>query len=159
MAFINWKEVEFMKIILSALLLFSTFVFGASISEETKNLSQCEGIYIYTAHLAQMQNNEGLAKNLLFRASITSTAYLFLNETGGRVSGEVMEQIKAVRRADKPNLDANPSSVLQRGGLCDTTTAPVILKARNMNKIWDGKDFNEWQQMTFATHLKSMGIR
>jgi hypothetical protein len=148
-----------MKIILSAAILFSSTVFGATISEETKNLSRCEGIYIYMAHLAQMQNNEGLAKNLLFRASNTSTAYLFLNESGGRVTGEIMEQIKSVRRADKPNLDANPSSVIQRGGLCDTTTGPVISKARAMNKIWESKDFNEWQQMMFATYLKSMGIR
>lgn len=67
---------------------------------------------------------------------MSATTYLFLNESGGMVSGEIMEQIRAVRRADKPNLDANPSSVIQRGGLCDTTTAPVISKARHMNKIW-----------------------
>jgi hypothetical protein len=148
-----------MKIIIFATVLFSSTVFGATISEETKNLSRCEGIYIYMAHLAQMQNNEGLAKNLLYRASNTSTAYLFLNESGGRVTGEIMEQIKTVRRTDKPNLDANPSSVIQRGGLCDTTTGPVISKVRGMNKIWESKDFNEWQQMMFATYLKSMGIR
>jgi hypothetical protein len=147
------------KLLFIITIFFSTFAMSASISEETKNLSRCEGIYIYMAHLAQMQNNEGLAKNLLFRASNTSTAYLFLNESGGRVTGEIMEQIKAVRRADKPNLDANPSSVIQRGGLCDTTTGPVISKVRAMNKIWEGKDFNEWQQMIFATSLKSMGIR
>lgn len=111
------------------------------------------------AHLAQMQNNEGLAKNLLYRASNTATAYLFLNESGGRVTGEIMEQIKSVRRTDKPNLDANPSNVIQRAGLCDTTTAPVISKARAMNKIWDNKDFNEWQQMVFATYLKTLGIK
>jgi hypothetical protein len=147
------------KLLFIITIFFSTFAMSASISEETKNLSRCEGIYIYMAHLAQMQNNEGLAKNLLFRASNTSTAYLFLNESGGRVTGEIMEQIKSVRRADKPNLDANPSSVIQRGGLCDTTTGPVISKARAMNKIWESKDFNEWQQMMFATYLKSMGIR
>ena len=147
------------KLLFIITIFFSTFAMSASISEETKNLSRCEGIYIYMAHLAQMQNNEGLAKNLLFRASNTSTAYLFLNESGGRVTGEIMEQIKAVRRADKPNLDANPSSVIQRGGLCDTTTGPVISKVRAMNKIWESKDFNEWQQMMFATYLKSMGIK
>ena len=150
---------KYIFLLLFAVVLFSASAFGASISEETKNLSRCEGIYVYMAHLAQMQNNEGLAKNLLYRASNTSTAYLFLNENGGRVTGEIMEQIKTVRRADKPNLDANPSSVIQKAGLCDTTTAPVISKARNMNKIWDGKDFNEWQQMAFASYLKFMGIR
>lgn len=147
------------KLLFIITIFFSTFAKSASISEETKNLSRCEGIYIYMAHLAQMQNNEGLAKNLLYRASNTSTAYLFLNESGGRVAGEIMEQIKSVRRADKPNLDANPSSVIQRGGMCDTTTGPVISKARAMNKIWESKDFNEWQQMMFAVYLKSMGIR
>ena len=68
------------KLLFIITIFFSTFAMSASISEETKNLSRCEGIYIYMAHLAQMQNNEGLAKNLLFRASNTSTAYLFLNE-------------------------------------------------------------------------------
>ena len=147
------------KLLFIIAIFFSPFAKSALISEETKNLSRCEGIYIYMAHLAQMQNNEGLAKNLLYRASNTATAYLFLNENGGRVTGEIMEQIKTVRRADKPNLDANPSSVIQRGGLCDTTTGPVISKARGMNKIWESKDFNEWQQMMFATYLKSMGIK
>jgi hypothetical protein len=148
-----------MRLIFFTLILFSSIVFGDTISEETKNLSRCEGIYLFAAHLSQMQNNEGLAKNLLFRASNTVTANLFLNESGGKVSGDIMEQIKAVRRADKPNLDANPSSAIVRGGLCDSTTAPSISKARNMNKIWDGKDFNEWQQMAFATYLKSLGIK
>ncbi len=147
------------KLLFIIAIFFSTFAQSASISEETKNLSRCEGIYIYMAHLAQMQNNEGLAKNLLFRASNTSTAYLFINESGGRVSGEIMEQIKAVRRADKPNLDANPYAVLEKAGHCDTTCGPVISKARGMNKIWEGKDFNEWQQMMFSTYVKSMGIR
>lgn len=147
------------KLIFIITIFLSPFAKSATISEETKNLSRCEGIYIYMAHLAQMQNNEGLAKNLLFRASNTATAYLFLNESGGRVTGEIMEQIKSVRRADKPNLDANPSSVIQRGGMCDTTTGPVISKARAMNKIWESKDFNEWQQMMFATYLKGMGIK
>ncbi len=147
------------KILFIVMMFFSHVAFSATISDETKNLSRCEGIYVFAAHLSQMQNNEGLAKNLLFRASNTATTYLFLNESGGMVSGEIMEQIRAVRRADKPNLDANPSSVIQRGGLCDTTTAPVISKARHMNKIWGGKDFNEWQQMTFATYLKTLGIK
>lgn len=147
------------KLLFIIAILFSPFAKSALISEETKNLSRCEGIYIYMAHLAQMQNNEGLAKNLLFRASNTATAYLFLNESGGRVTGEIMEQIKSVRRADKPNLDANPPSVIQKGGMCDTTTGPVISKARAMNKIWESKDFNEWQQMLFTTYLKVMGIK
>ena len=148
-----------MKIFIFTVFLFSSSAFGATISEETKNLSRCEGIYIFMAHLAQMQNNEGLAKNLLLRASNTSTAYLFLNESGGRVPGAIIEQIKAVRRADKPNLDADPYGVIEKAGLCDTTTASVILKARGMNKVWDSKDFNEWQQMMFATYLKALGIR
>jgi hypothetical protein len=134
-------------------------VYAANISEETKNLSKCEGVYIYAAHLAQMNNNEGLAKNLLFRASNAVTAYLFLNEKAGRVSGEVMEQIKAARRADKPNLDANPYGVFERAGVCDSISSSLVSKARSLNKIWDGRDFNEWQQMMFTTYLKTMAIK
>ena len=133
--------------------------FAQSISEDSKNLARCESVYLYAAHLAQMQNNEGLAKNILFRASRVMTANFFLNESGGRVKGEILEQIKSIRRANKPLLDADPYSVYTKAGECDKSTTSSISAARNMNKIWDGKNFDEWQQMLFNQTTTSMGLK
>ena len=132
---------------------------GQSISAESTNLAKCEGVYVYLAHLSQMQNNEGLAKNLLYRSSRVVAAYLFLNESGGKVKGEVMEQIKSVRRAEKPSLDADPNGVILKASECDKSTPNAIAKARNMNKVWDGKNYDEWQQLLFAQYMKTLGIK
>ena len=114
---------------------------------------------MYVAHLAQMQNNEGLAKNLLYRTSGVVAAYLFLNESGGKVKGEVMEQIKSVRRSEKPSLDADPNGAILKAAECDKSARNAIAKARNMNKVWDGKSYDDWQQFLFAQYMKTMGIK
>ena len=133
--------------------------FGQTISADTKLLSLCEGRYLFVAHLAQMNNNEGLAKNLLLRSSRVTTAHLFLNERNGKVSGEVMNEIKTVRRAEKPALDADPERAIVLADQCDKTTPRIIAGARNMGKVWDGKKFDDWQQLIFEQNMKSMGIR
>lgn len=139
--------------------LFSANCFAQTISSESKLLASCEGIYLYAAHLSQMQNNEGLSKNILFRASRVTTAMLFLNESGGKVKGETLEQLKNVRRSEKPLLDSDPNSVYIKAGDCDRTTQTIIAKVRNMQKIWDGKNFDTWQQMMFNQYLNSLGIK
>jgi len=137
----------------------STTAFSQTISDESRNLAKCEGVYLYAAHLSQMQNNEGLAKNLLYRASSVTTTHLFLNENGGRVKGEIIEQIKSVRRAGKSSLDADPYGVYTKAGDCDKSCSGSISKARNMNKIWDGRNFDEWHLMIFQESMKAMGIK
>ena len=151
-----------MKNILKILIfsfIFSSNSFSQTISTESRILASCEGIYLYAAHLSQMQNNEGLSKNILIRASRVTTAMLFLNESGGRVKGEVLEQLKGVRRAEKPLLDADPNSVFVKAGDCDKTTPSMISKARNMQKIWDGKNFDTWQQTLFNQYMSSLGLK
>jgi hypothetical protein len=133
--------------------------YAHTISSESRILASCEGIYLYAAHLSHMQNNEGLTKNILYRASRVTTAMLFLNESGGKVKGETLEQLKNVRRAEKPLLDTDPNSVYLKAGDCDKTTPSIIAKARNMQKIWDGKNFDTWQQMMFNEMLTTMGIK
>jgi hypothetical protein len=93
------------------------------------------------------------------RASRVTTAMLFLNESGGRVKGEVLEQLKGVRRAEKPLLDADPNSVFIKAGDCDKTTLSIITKARNMQKIWDGKNFDAWQQILFNQYMSALGLK
>jgi len=140
-------------------LFFPSLVIGQTISADTRLLSLCEGRYLFVAHLAQMNNNEGLAKNLLLRASRVTTAHLFLNERNGKVSGETMNEIKAVRRAEKPSLDALPDRAVTLADECDKTTPKIVAGVRNMGKVWDGKKFDDWQQMMFEQYMKSMGIR
>ncbi len=131
---------------------------GQSISEETKLLARCEGTYLYLAHLSQMKNNEGLAKNLLYRASRVTTAHLFLNEVNGVVSEEILDQIKSVRRKIKPSLDADPESAILRASECDKSVSSVISKIRSLDKVWDNKNYDEWQQILFNGYRKSLGI-
>lgn len=145
-------------------LFLATFAFlsgqnAQAISADTKLLSLCEGRYLFVAHLAQINNNEGLAKNLMLRASRVTTAHLFLNERNGKVSGETMNEIKAVRRAEKPSLDASPDRAVSLADECDKTTPRIVASARNIGKSWNGKKFDEWQQMIFEQYIKSMGIR
>ncbi len=140
-------------------LFFPPLAFSQSISGDTKLLSLCEGRYLFVAHLAQINNNEGLAKNLMLRASRVTTAHLFLNERNGKVSGETMNEIKAVRRAEKPSLDASPDRAVSLADECDKTTPRIVASARNIGKSWNGKKFDEWQQMIFEQYIRSMGIR
>jgi len=136
----------------------TTIGLGQSISEETKLLARCETTYLYLAHLSQMKNNEGLAKNLLSRASRVTTAHLFLNEVNGAVSEEILDQIKSIRRKIKPSLDSDPESAILRASECDKSVPPVISKVRLLDKIWDNKNFDEWQQILFNGYRKSLGI-
>jgi len=146
-------------ILLSLLLVSLTKAHSTPLSPESVTLAKCEGVYLYLAHLAMMNNNEGLAKNVLYRASRVVTANLFLNEKGGKVSKEVMTQIATIRRNDKKNLDANPNSTVARAGDCDTVAQPSISKARGQNKVWDGRNFDQWQTTIFQQYLDSLRIR
>jgi hypothetical protein len=140
-------------------LIYAQRVEAQTISEETKLLARCEGVYFYAAHLAQMSNNEGLAKNLLFRSSTVTAAHLFLNEKKGRVSGDVIRQITQTRLSDKRTLDANSDQILQRIDQCDKTAQPIIEKVRGLGKIWDNRTYDEWQHEMFQQNLRNLGIR
>ena len=91
-----------------AILLFFPLQATSQISSESKNLAWCEGVYVYYAQLSQMKNNEGLAKNLLFRSSRVVTANLFLNLEDGKVSGDKVRQFKEVRKNMKITFDSQP---------------------------------------------------
>ena len=133
---------------------------GSLISEESKHLASCEGIYIFLAHLSQMQNNEGLAKNLLYRASRVYAANVFMYFSKGDVPDETLAQWKAVRRVEKPSLDANPQLAIYRASECDKTVEQSIRRIRNENKkVWAGLSYDEFQQTIFNQSMTSMGIR
>lgn len=66
------------KFLLFFVLLFTAnSLLAAPISNSSKELAWCEGVYIYYAQYMQLRNNEGAAKNLLFRASRVVAANMF----------------------------------------------------------------------------------
>jgi len=128
------------------------------VSEESKVLGQCEGAYLYLMHLSLMANNEGLAKNLLLRASRVNTAYLFLNERNGQVTGDVLNQFRAIQKEQKAEFDKDPNTATLKVLECDKTE-PIIERVKNMQKVWDGRNFTQWQLSVFEYYMKLLGFR
>ena len=147
-----------MKKIIAILLLFPLHAIS-QISSESKNLAWCEGVYVYYAQLSQMKNNEGLAKNLLFRSSRVVTANLFLNLEDGKVSGDKVRQFKEVRKNMKITFDLQPDLYFNEIAKCDSSVQSTIAAVRAKNQVWDGQKFDDFQQKMMQTYLTSLGIR
>lgn len=128
------------------------------ISSDSKVLSWCEGVYIYYAHVNQIRNNEGAAKNLLFRASRVVTANMFMNLDGQTVSGDKLAQFKAVRRGMKERFDKDPNFYSGEVDSCDKKVAPIISNIQGDKKRWRGVSFLEFQQKMLESYLRSFGI-
>ena len=137
----------------------ANFANAAAISKESENLAWCEGVYLYYAQGMQIRNNEGAAKNLLFRASRVTTANMFMNLKDGVVSGDVIGQWKAARSILKAKFDADPDKWMAELNKCDTSTKSVIQSIRDRRIIFDKKTFDEFQGGIFATYRNSLGIQ
>ena len=84
---------KFQSILISIIALQALYLNQAdaiTVNNDSKILARCEMVYLYNSHLAIMQNNEGLAKNMLFRASSVVAANMMLSENDGNVSGEIL---------------------------------------------------------------------
>jgi hypothetical protein len=147
-----------MKILAVTLLVIPLSCFS-QISNESKNLAWCEGVYIYYAQLFQMRNNEGLAKNLLYRSSRVVTANLYMNLENGKVSGEKVRQMKDVRKNMKATFDLQPDLYINEITKCDSSVQSTIAAVRAKNLIWDGQRFDDMQQKLMQNYLSSLGIR
>ena len=147
-----------MKKIIALLLLLPLHAIS-QISSESKNLAWCEGVYIYYAQYFQMNNNEGAAKNLLFRSSRVVAANMFLNLENGKVSGEKIGQFKEARKNMKSMFDANPENYLSELKKCDSTVQSTIASVKSKNQTWDGQTFDMLQQNMMNKYLSSLGIR
>jgi hypothetical protein len=132
---------------------------SAQISSDSKNLAWCEGVYIYYAQYFQLKNNEGAAKNLLFRSSRVVAANMFLNLENGKVSGEKVAQFKEARKGMKQTFDSNPESYISEVGKCDASVQSSINSVKSRNQTWDGQNFDVLQQSLFTKYLNSLGIR
>lgn len=131
----------------------------SQIASGSKDLAWCEGVYLYYAHYSQISNNEGAAKNLLYRSSRVTTANLFLNLENGEVSGDKVRQFKEVKKDQKSMFDSNPKKYAETIAECDAIVPKHIANARSMNQKFDGKSFDALQQIVFDRLLSTMGIR
>jgi|688.fasta_scaffold2000654_1 hypothetical protein len=131
----------------------------SQISNESKNLAWCEGVYVYYAQLFQMKNNEGLAKNLFFRSSRVVAANMFLNLENGIVSDDKVRQFKEVRKNMKARFDSQPDLYFNEIAKCDSSVQSSISAVRMKNQTWDGLKFDDLQQKMMQTYLRSLGIR
>ncbi len=148
------------RAMLLATLLIPVFCKAAEVSTESKNLSRCQAIYSYAARYILLMNNEGAAKEMLFRTSQTVTALFFLNLDNGVVSGDKLGQFKEAQSGIKNMLDTGGEDKLAKEiSACDKSNSSSILKARHLNIIWDGKDFNKAQQFMLSGFLANLGIK
>jgi len=127
-------------------------------SAEAKQLGYCEGVYIYTAQLLQMQGNNGAAINVLSRASRVVAATMFLNRQGEVVPGNRLEAGKLARQSVKEQLDANPKLVVAASDNCDKAIAPLIGRASQTGETLWGKRFFELSQTILDQYKKQLGL-
>lgn len=147
-----------MKNFITILLLLPLTAFS-QITSGSKDLAWCEGVYLYYAHYSQMANNEGAAKNLLYRASRVTTANLFLNLENGVVTGDKIRQFKEVKKNQKAMFDSNLDKYFTGIFECDSIVSKYIAIERAKNQTFDGKSFDVVQQFMFDKLLSTMGIR
>lgn len=132
---------------------------AVSIPQESKKLGYCEFVFFYAAQMAQMQNNEGLAKNYARRASFFTVANFLLIEENGNISAEKIKQFRAESILKKSEFDANQKLVAGEISKCDKDVTSIALTIRNKNKTMWGKNFDELQQEMFIQNLSTLGVR
>jgi hypothetical protein len=147
-----------MSKIIAFILLFPLSSFS-QISSESKNLAWCEGVYVYYAQYFQLKNNEGAAKNLLFRSSRVVAANMFLNLENGKVSGDKIGQFKETRKNMKSLLDSNPENHMTEITKCDSSVQSTIATVKSKGQIWDGQNFDMLQQSMMNKYLSMLGIK
>ena len=145
-------------IIAVPLLVYSSQALAQKFSRDVINLAQCQNVYAYSAHLAQMQNNEGLAKNFLLRQAQVTVASFILTERNGVVSEKVKRKFKSIQLENKKKLDAGKLQVNNEIARCDRKSQPIIQKVMNSKKTLWGLSFVQLQTKMFHEGLRVMGI-
>lgn len=128
-------------------------------TKESNILARCNGIYNYVAHTAQMQNNEGLAKNLLFRSSRTVTSLFMITAVDGVIKGERIEEFRSIQQRYKSNLDAGRLNLNYELRRCDQEALPITNRTEQAGGMLWGLTFQELQEQLFAKARRMMGIQ
>ena len=143
---------------LVAVLITPTHAWGKGLSEAEKILANCESVYTYGAHVAQMQNNNGLAVNLLFRTARTTTSLFMISEVNGKVSGKKIKQFKQIHAKIKSKLDNQRTTILQEISACDINALPITNQVENKQKILWGRSFQEIQEQFLGKLKLTIGL-
>lgn len=135
----------------------------ASASQETlsplsKSLSECEIVHFYAMHQFQIANNLGAARNMLYRATLTSTTNMFLNARGGTVPGTIVRQMKAAGAEKKRQLDMGYVQVIQEIDRCLPIMTSAASAVRNSRRRLWGLDLDELQSQMFERLARSFGL-
>ena len=145
-------------LILSGVLFLTTTQIALALSDNQRLLAKCETVYTYSAHLAQMQNNIGLATNLLFRAARSTTSLFMISEINGVVKGSVIDQFKQVGRRSKMRLDNRETQIMDELSVCDSRALPLTNTIEQLRwKLW-GYTFQELQSQFLQKMKQTIGL-
>ena len=152
---------KFQSILISIIALQALYLNQAdaiTVNNDSKILARCEMVYLYNSHLAIMQNNEGLAKNMLFRASSVVAANMMLSENDGNVSGEILAVWRKIGFNIKSRLDYKQTTVSKELLLCDRPVERIIREVIYLDKTLWGYNFDELHQLFYDKLRLKLGI-
>jgi len=145
-------------LILSGVLLLTTTQNAFALSDDQRLLAKCEAVYAYSAHLAQMQNNIGLATNLMFRAARSTTSLFMISEINGVVKGSIIDQFKQVGRLSKKRLDNRETQIMDELSVCDSRALPLTNTIEQLRKKLWGYTFQELQSEFLQKMKQTIGL-
>ena len=145
-------------LILSGIWLLTTTQNALALSDDQRLLAKCEAVYLYSAHLAQMQNNIGLTTNLLFRAARSTTSLFMISEIDGVIKGSVIDQFKQVGRLSKKRLDNRETQIMDELSVCDSRALPLTNTIEQLRKKLWGYTFQELQSQFLQKIKQTMGL-
>ena len=145
-------------LILSGVLLLTTTQNAFALSDDQRLLAKCEAVYAYSAHLAQMQNNIGLATNLMFRAARSTTSLFMISEINGVVEGSIIDQFKQVGRLSKKRLDNRETQIMDELSVCDSRALPLTNTIEQLRKKLWGYTFQELQSEFLQKMKQTIGL-
>ena len=145
-------------LILSGILFLMTTQSALALSDNQRLLAKCEAVYAYSAHLAQMQNNIGLATNLMFRAARSTTSLFMISEINGVVKGSIIDQFKQVGRLSKKRLDNRETQIMDELSVCDSRALPLTNTIEQLRKKLWGYTFQELQSEFLQKMKQTIGL-
>ena len=145
-------------LILSGILFLMTTQSALALSDNQRLLAKCEAVYAYSAHLAQMQNNIGLATNLMLRAARSTTSLFMISEINGVVKGSIIDQFKQVGRLSKKRLDNRETQIMDELSVCDSRALPLTNTIEQLRKNLWGYTFQELQSQFLQKGKQTIGL-
>jgi hypothetical protein len=158
MFFRNMLRPKIVALASSSFLFIMTSQSALALNNDQKLLAKCQAVYAYAGHLAQMQNNIGLATNLTFRAARSTTALFMISENNGVVKGSVVDQFKEIGRLSKKKLDNRQTQIMDELSVCDSRALPLTNTIEQLRKKLWGYTFQELQSQFLQKGKQTIGL-